>query len=72
MRYPGTIGLKTGTTDEAGHCFVGIARRGGHTLGVVLLTSVNTGGQARQLLDAGFRKLGVRTPRAPRGAPAPG
>jgi len=57
LRYPGTIGLKTGFTNPAGKCFVGIARHGSHTLGVVLLNSMDIGGQARQLLDAGFRAL---------------
>jgi D-alanyl-D-alanine carboxypeptidase len=57
MGYKGTVGLKTGTTDEAGHCFIAVVRRGGHTLGVVLLNSPDIGGQAVQLLDAGFRSL---------------
>jgi serine-type D-Ala-D-Ala carboxypeptidase (penicillin-binding protein 5/6) len=57
LGYRGTIGLKTGFTDPAGHCFVGVVRRGGHTLGVVLLKSIDTGGQAMKLLDAGFRAL---------------
>ena len=55
LHYPGTIGLKTGFTDPAGRCLVAIARRGDRTLGVVLLKSADTGGQAKQLLDAGFR-----------------
>jgi D-alanyl-D-alanine carboxypeptidase len=55
MGYRGTIGLKTGSTDEAGHCFVGIVRRGRRRLGVVLLHSPDTGRQAKQLLDAAFR-----------------
>ena len=46
---------KTGFTNPAGKCFVGIARRGSHTLGAVLLNSMDIGGQARQLLDAGFQ-----------------
>jgi D-alanyl-D-alanine carboxypeptidase len=54
LGYPGTIGLKTGYTDRAGHCFVGIARRGTRTYGVVLLHSPNTGRQAQKLLDAAF------------------
>ena len=33
LGYPGTIGLKTGYTDAAGRCFVGVVRRGGRTLG---------------------------------------
>jgi serine-type D-Ala-D-Ala carboxypeptidase (penicillin-binding protein 5/6) len=57
LGYRGTIGLKTGYTDPAGHCFVGVVRRGEHTLGVVLLKSVDTGGQAIKLLNAGFRTL---------------
>ena len=57
LHYPGTIGLKTGFTNPAGKCFVGIARHGRHTLGAVLLKSPDIGGQARQLLDAGFRVL---------------
>ena len=53
--YRGTIGLKTGSTDEAGHCFVAVVRRGRRELGVVLLHSPNTGVQAKQLFDAAFR-----------------
>lgn len=53
--YPGTIGLKTGDTDAAGHCFIGIVRRGPLTLGVVLLHSPNPQQQARVLLNKGFR-----------------
>jgi D-alanyl-D-alanine carboxypeptidase (penicillin-binding protein 5/6) len=71
MGYKGTIGLKTGTTDEAGNCFVGIARRGPHTLGVVLLKSPDVGGQAVKLLDAGFRSL-HRGHRKPGAGAAPG
>jgi D-alanyl-D-alanine carboxypeptidase len=54
-RYPGTVGLKTGSTDRAGHCFVAVARRGGRMYGVVLLNSPNTERQARKLLDRAFR-----------------
>jgi D-alanyl-D-alanine carboxypeptidase (penicillin-binding protein 5/6) len=53
--YPGAIGLKTGYTNTAGRCFVGIARRGGQTLGVVLLGSPNPMKHAARLLDLGFR-----------------
>jgi D-alanyl-D-alanine carboxypeptidase (penicillin-binding protein 5/6) len=54
LRYPGTIGLKTGHTLAAGHCFIGVVRRGGRTLGVVLLNSRDTGAQAQQIFDAAF------------------
>ena len=53
--YPGAIGLKTGYTGTAGRCFVGVARRAGRTLGVVLLGSPNPGRHAERLLDLGFR-----------------
>ncbi len=53
--YPGALGLKTGYTRAAGRCFVGVARRGGRTLGVVLLNSFNPDVQAPKLLDLGFR-----------------
>ena len=55
--YRGAIGLKTGYTDAAGRCFVGVARRGGRTLGVVLLDSFDPGRQAARLLDRGFGSL---------------
>jgi serine-type D-Ala-D-Ala carboxypeptidase (penicillin-binding protein 5/6) len=55
MGYPGTIGLKTGDTDEAGHCLIAVDRRGPLTLGVVLLNSPNTQQQARVLLNRAFR-----------------
>jgi serine-type D-Ala-D-Ala carboxypeptidase (penicillin-binding protein 5/6) len=52
--YRGAIGLKTGFTDPAGRCFVGVARRNGRTLGVVLLHSPNPVKQAAALLNKGF------------------
>ena len=55
--YRGAIGLKTGFTDEAGRCFIGVARRRGHTVGVVLLKAPNPPSQAPRLLDLGFRAL---------------
>lgn len=52
--YRGAIGLKTGYTEAAGRCFVGVARRGGRTFGVVLLDSPDPGRQAARLLDLAF------------------
>ena len=52
--YPGAMGLKTGYTNSAGRCFVGVARRDGRRLGVVLLNSPDPAIQAPKLLDAGF------------------
>jgi D-alanyl-D-alanine carboxypeptidase (penicillin-binding protein 5/6) len=54
MGYPGAIGLKTGYTDAAGRCFVGVARRGGRRLAVVLLNSRDPAKHAPKLLDAAF------------------
>ena len=54
LRYPGTIGLKTGYTQRAGHSYIGIVRRKGRTLGVVLLNSGDTGMQAKQVFDRAF------------------
>jgi D-alanyl-D-alanine carboxypeptidase (penicillin-binding protein 5/6) len=53
--YRGAVGLKTGYTFAAGRCFVGVARRGGRTLAVVLLDSPDTLRQSARLLDLGFR-----------------
>jgi D-alanyl-D-alanine carboxypeptidase (penicillin-binding protein 5/6) len=60
LGYPGTIGLKTGYTNAAGRCFVGVVRRHAHTLGVVLLNSFDPGRQAPKLLNAAFARLSAR------------
>jgi D-alanyl-D-alanine carboxypeptidase len=54
LRYPGTIGLKTGYTQSAGRTFVGVVRRRGRTLGVVLLGSPDPSVQAKQIFDRAF------------------
>jgi serine-type D-Ala-D-Ala carboxypeptidase (penicillin-binding protein 5/6) len=54
LGYRGTIGLKTGYTSAAGRCFIGVVRRRGRTLGVVLLGSRDPSRQAPKLLDAAF------------------
>jgi len=56
--YPGTIGLKTGYTGEAGRCLVAVVRRGPRRLGVVLLDSPDPGRQARKLIGTAFRFRG--------------
>jgi serine-type D-Ala-D-Ala carboxypeptidase (penicillin-binding protein 5/6) len=60
LGYRGAVGLKTGYTDEAGRCFVGVARRGGRRLGVVLLDSRDPSKHAPKLLDAAFASVAVR------------
>jgi D-alanyl-D-alanine carboxypeptidase (penicillin-binding protein 5/6) len=57
LGYVGTIGLKTGYTSAAGRCFVGVVRRGGRTLGVVLLNSRDPAKHAPKLLNAAFARL---------------
>jgi D-alanyl-D-alanine carboxypeptidase len=52
--YAGANGLKTGTTDLAGHTFVGSATRGGRTMMVVVFDAVDYYGSAAALLDQGF------------------
>jgi D-alanyl-D-alanine carboxypeptidase (penicillin-binding protein 5/6) len=39
FNYPGTVGVKTGWTDQAGGCLVAAAQRNGHTLISVVLHS---------------------------------
>ena len=57
LGYPGTIGLKTGYTNAAGRCFVGVVRRNGRTLAVALLNSRDPAKHAPKLLDAAFARL---------------
>jgi D-alanyl-D-alanine carboxypeptidase (penicillin-binding protein 5/6) len=71
-RYPGALGVKTGSTNQAGLTFVGAAERDGHTLAVVLLQSPSAfAGEATKLLDWGFRATGVASPIADLPAVAP-
>ena len=53
--YPGADGVKTGYTHEAGWCLVASARRHGRRLIAVVLDSPNIYGDAKRLLDLGFR-----------------
>jgi serine-type D-Ala-D-Ala carboxypeptidase (penicillin-binding protein 5/6) len=57
LGYRGAVGLKTGYTSEAGRCFVGVARRGGRRIGVVLLNSRDPSRHAPKLLDAAFARV---------------
>ena len=52
--YAGANGLKTGTTDLAGHTFVGSAMRGGRTMLAVVFDAVDSYASAGALLDQGF------------------
>lgn len=55
--YDGTTGLKTGTTDAAGHCLCATADRNGMSLISVIMgckTSQDRFEESKQLLDYGF------------------
>lgn len=52
--YAGANGLKTGTTDLAGHTFVGSAARGGRTMMAVVFDAVDSYASAAALIDQGF------------------
>lgn len=50
--YEGAIGMKTGFTGKAGHCFVGAANRGNITLvSVVLASGWGIAGKSRKWID---------------------
>jgi D-alanyl-D-alanine carboxypeptidase len=58
--YRGADGIKTGWTTKADHCLVASAhRRGVRLIAVVLGVQGDAGGEARRLLDLGFRSLGL-------------
>ncbi|HET8880777.1 MAG TPA: serine hydrolase [Solimonas sp.] len=50
-RYPGAIGVKSGTTPRAGRCLVAYAQRDGHAALLVLLDARERWWAATQLLD---------------------
>jgi D-alanyl-D-alanine carboxypeptidase (penicillin-binding protein 5/6) len=52
--YPGSIGMKTGTTEAAGRCFVAAAERDGRRMIAVMFDAPNIYAFATQLLDQGF------------------
>jgi D-alanyl-D-alanine carboxypeptidase (penicillin-binding protein 5/6) len=57
--YPGTIGVKTGHTDDAGWCQVAAARRDGLTMYAVVLGAPTRAGRnadLEELLDWGFTR----------------
>jgi len=60
--YRGAVGVKTGFTDDAGHCLAAAATRGGRTLIAVVLHSPDNAADAGRMLDWGFgRGRSVRT-----------
>ena len=63
--YPGAIGVKTGTTNEAGQCLIAVAEKAGKRVIVVVLKSKNRFYDAVALMDYGLStQLGTETPRS--------
>jgi D-alanyl-D-alanine carboxypeptidase len=67
LGYRGAVGVKTGFTDDAGHCLAAAATRGGRTLIAVVLHSPDNAADAGKLLDWGFgrgrsARTGLRLP----------
>jgi len=48
-RYPGAIGLKTGYTNPAGFCLAAVVQRGKRRIGIVVLGSRDSFGDARRV-----------------------
>jgi D-alanyl-D-alanine carboxypeptidase len=69
LGYRGAIGVKTGFTDDAGHCLAAAATRGGRTLIAVVLHSPDNAADAGKMLDWGFGR--GRTARTGLRLPAP-
>jgi D-alanyl-D-alanine carboxypeptidase len=67
LGYRGAIGVKTGFTDDAGHCLAAAATRSGRTLIAVVLHSPDNAADAGRMLDWGFHhrrpaRTGLRLP----------
>lgn len=56
--YPGAIGVKTGTTNEAGQCLIAVAEKEGKRVIVVVLKSRNRFYDATLLLDYALEESG--------------
>lgn len=59
-RYVGAIGVKSGYTPQAGQCLVALARRGEHSVLVVMLGARNRWWDAHALLDRAFAQADGR------------
>ena len=53
-RYPGAIGIKTGTTPKAGKCLIALAEREGNRVLLVMLKAPERWWQAVAILDQAF------------------
>ncbi|HEU4397266.1 MAG TPA: hypothetical protein VFU54_05445 [Actinomycetota bacterium] len=67
LGYRGAVGIKTGLTDDAGHCLAAAATRHGRTLIAIVLDSPDNAADAGRMLDWGFgrgrsARTGLRLP----------
>ncbi len=70
--YEGTTGLKTGTTDWAGHCLCATAERKGMNLCAVVLDCKTSDGRfeaSKELLNQGFSNYTIYQPEPPKMEP---
>ncbi|MGE5371300.1 MAG: D-alanyl-D-alanine carboxypeptidase family protein [Solirubrobacterales bacterium] len=58
--YPGTKGVKTGTTSAAGHCLVALAERQQRRLVTIVLRSSNRYHDTSALFDFGFNRFSLK------------
>jgi D-alanyl-D-alanine carboxypeptidase (penicillin-binding protein 5/6) len=58
-RYPGAVGVKSGTTPAAGKCLVAVAQRRSHWVLLVLLHAAERWWTAVAMLDTAFAAAGV-------------
>jgi serine-type D-Ala-D-Ala carboxypeptidase (penicillin-binding protein 5/6) len=56
-RYPGTVGVKTGFTSDAGNCLISAVQRDGRTLIAVVMGTGNHYAESTALYDWGFANL---------------
>ncbi|HWI09372.1 MAG TPA: hypothetical protein VNT54_17875 [Solirubrobacteraceae bacterium] len=61
-RYPGAVGLKTGYTLAAGYCLVAVVERGARQIGIVLLGSTDSFGDARRVAREAARVGALAAP----------
>jgi len=58
-RYPGAVGIKTGTTPVAGKCLIALVRRDGVEVWLVLLNAKERWWASTRILDEALRALGA-------------
>lgn len=59
-RVDGVVGIKSGYTSGAGKCVIALARRGPHSVWLVMLDAPNRWWVAAGVIDAAFRDLAAR------------